>query len=241
MAKENNKMKLFMIIGAIILLFAVISWVLGMRTIGDFIGFLAVAIPVLLIIGLLIYGIWKIFIQKPRYDNIYMNKKKVIETAKLSRPPLLKKLRLSGDREHSGVVLGNITGYTNELDTDGNLMDVITFKKRKMPVLSWFEEDKAVYVYPRDRSQLAGDVTIYSLNLKQIGSMYFPINYTWMDKMDEKIKEDVYRTFNFTLMSDLKEISDKSRGLDAEHQRELERKELFKMPLPAPSKSTEGY
>jgi hypothetical protein len=173
-----------------------------------------------------------------------MNKKKIIETARLIKPKILKNLRLSGDRNHQGVRLGKIIGYTNDFDIDGNLIDVFAFKRFSIPFLSLFEEAKAIYVYPHDRSQLSGDVTIYTLSLKQIGSLFFPIHYTWEDKMDKKIKEDVYRTFNFVLMSDIKEISDESRGLHARHQEELERKELLKIPVPSPPpqvREREGY
>ena len=231
-----------LIVGAIILLLVGIGmWVLGIRSIGQLLGFLAIAIPVVMIIGLIIFGIWRIFIYKPRYDNLYMNKKKIVDTAKLTKPKILKKLRQSGDRTHPGVDLGHIIGYTSDFDTAGNLMDVFVFKKSRTPIISWFEEPKAVYVYPNDRSQLAGDVTIYSLNLKQIGGLLFPVHYTFGDKMDYKIKEDVYRTFGFTLMSDIKEISDNSRGINAIHQEELEKKELLKVPTPQPIKSQEGY
>lgn len=231
-----------MIVGAIILLLVGIGmWVLGIRSIQQLLGFLAITIPVLCIIGLIIFGVWRMFIYKPRYDNLYMNKKKIIDTAKITKPKILKKLRLSGDRTHPGVELGYIQGYTNDFDISGNLLDVFVFKKSKLPILSWFEEPKAVYVYPNDRSQLAGDVTLYSLNLKQIGGLFFPVHYTWGDMMDQKIKEDVYRTFGFTLMSDIKEISDNSRGINAMHQEELEKKELLKVPTPQPIKSQEGY
>jgi hypothetical protein len=230
------------IVGAILLLLVGIGmWVMGIRTLPQLLTLLAVAVPVICIIGLIIYGVWRIFIYKPRYDNLYMNKKKIVETAKITKPKILKKIRLSGDRTHPGVEIGHIEGYTNDWDTEGNLLDVFVFRKSKIPILSWFEEPKAVYVYPSDRSQLAGDVTIYSLNLKQIGGLLFPIHYTYGDKMDIKIKEDVYRTFSFTLMSDIKEISDESRGINAMHQQELERKELLKVPVAQPQKSNEGY
>ena len=231
-----------LIIGAIVLLLVGIGmWVMGIRTLAQLLQFMAIAVPVMCVIGLIVFGIWRIFIYKPRYDNLYMNKKKIVETAKITKPKILKKLRLSGDRTHPGVELGKITGYTCDLDIEGNLLDVFVFKKSNLPILSWFEEPKAVYVYPNDRSQLAGDVTIYSLNLKQIGGLFFPVAYTYGNKMDYKIAEDVYRTFGFTLMSDIKEISDSSRGINAMHQEELEKKELLKVPTPQPIKSNEGY
>ena len=241
---EAGKMRTGLLIGGavILILFGIIYWVMGIRSLGDILTLLGFVIPGLIVFALIIYGVWRIFIFKPRYDNLYMNKKKIIETSQLTRPRILKDLRLSGDREHPGVVLGKIIGYTNDYDIDGKLMDVFAFKRTRAPILSWFEEPKAVYVYPEDRSQLAGDVTIYSLNLKQIGGLFFPINYTWGTKMDMKVRDDVYRTFGFTLMSDLKEISDSSRGLNAPHQEELERKELFKVPTGMPvQKSSEGY
>jgi hypothetical protein len=231
-----------MIVGAIILLVVGVGmWVIGIRTLPQLLTLLAVAIPVIAIIGLIVFGVWRLFIYKPRYDNLYMNKKKIIETARITKPKILKKIRLSGDRNHPGVEIGKIIGYTNDFDTEGNLLDVFVFKKSTLPIISWFEEPKAVYVYPADRSQLAGDITLYSLNLKQIGGLLFPIHYTYGDKMDIKIKEDVYRTFSFTMMSDLKEISDDSRGINAQHQQDLERKELLKVPVAQPQKSNEGY
>jgi hypothetical protein len=242
---DTGKWRTALIIGGVILLILAGFgyWVMGIRTLGDILTLMAVVVPVLVVIGLIIFGIWRIFIFKPRYDNLFLNKKKVIETAALTKPRILRDLRLSGDRNHPGVTVGHIIGYTNDYDTQGKLMDVFSFKRFKLPVISWFEEPKAVYVYPEDRSQLAGDVTIYSLNLKQIGGFFFPIDYTWGSAMDIKIKEDIYRTFSFTLLSDLKEISDASRGLHALHQEELERKELFKSPvtMSMPIKSSEGY
>lgn len=230
-----------MIFGAILLLLVGVGmWVMGIRTLADLLTFFAVALPVLALFGLVVFGVWRLFIFKPRYDNLFMLKKKTIDTAKITMPKVLKKVRLSGDRLHPGVEIGKIEGYTNDFDIDGNIMDVFVFRKGK-GFLKWFEQPKVIYVYPKDRSDLAGDVTIYSLNLKMIGGFLFPIHYTWQEKMDTKIKEDVYRQFSFVLMSDIKEISDSSRGLHSRHQEELERKELFKVPMPTPQKSMEGY
>lgn len=261
--RDGSKRGLIIGITLVVIVFIIILSVIffGIRSIGKVLIFLVGALLVLAIIGIVVWTVWYLFIKKHNYDATYQNKKRLIEGAKISKPENLSDLYLSGDKGHSRVRIGKITGYCRvkvmrkNIEYDKNtgepklLVDaknpnkkteVFTLEEEEQDVfvvqphgliLSFFLDPMVVRVNPNEHTALVGDVTLFGFSLLPISEYYFLHNdYLDVRKIDFTILKEGERGIFFESLKDMKEIIDKSMGLDSDHKKELEKKNLYEIP-----------
>jgi len=232
----------------------------GIRSIGKVLLFLVGALLVLTIIGIVIWTVWYLFIKKQKFDATYQNKKRLVEAGKISKPENLSDLYLSGDKGHSRVRIGRIIGYCRvkvmrkniEYNADGTpklLQDasnpnkkhsVFTLEEEEQDVfvvnphgflLSLFLDPMVVRVNPREHTALVGDVTLFGFSLTPISEYYFlHTDYLDVRKVDFTILKEAERGIFFESLKDTKEIIDKAMGIDSDHKKDLEKKNLYEIP-----------
>lgn len=98
-------------------------------------------------------------------------------------------------------------------------------------LLSLFLDPMVVRVNPEEHSALLGDVTLFGFSLVPI-SEYFFLHTDYLDvrKVDFTILKEGERGIFFESLKDMKEIIDKSMGLDSDHKKEIEKKNLYEIP-----------
>jgi len=218
------------VIGIIAILTLIAYFWMGTRGITSLLHTLKVWIIWMIVIGLAVYGVWYFFIRKEKDDRVHLNAKKVIESALQYKTPFLRDLYLSGDKNHPQVRLGKIHGYTRIINAKGEQEDVFVFKHNSFP-LSLFEEHKALRVNPDKHTSLIGDVIVEAISVMKYGGFYY-INQDIADlqKIDQTIISEVKRTLMFDMLSDWKNVVDDALAISPEHQKELEKKDLLKIP-----------
>jgi energy-coupling factor transporter transmembrane protein EcfT len=260
----NDGNKRGVIIGVVlvvIIMIIILSVVFfGIKSIGKILIFLVGALLVLAIIGIVIWAIWYLFIKKQKFDATYQNKKRLMEAGKISKPENLSDLYLSGDKGHTRVRIGRITGYCRvkvmrkniEYNLDGTpkmLRDaenpnkkhsVFTLEEEEQDVfvvnnhgfiLSLFLDPMVVRVNPDEHTALVGDVTLFGFSLAPISEYYFlHTDYLDVRKVDFTILKEAERGIFFESLKDTKEIIDKAMGIDSDHKKELEKKNLYEIP-----------
>jgi len=226
------KARSILIYGLLILLvMSVLAYVfLGVRGITGLLKTIRTWVIWGIILGLIFYGVWYFFIRKEKDDRVHLNAKRIVEQSMAYHSPFLRDLFLSGDKNHPQVRLGRIIGFSRVANAKGEQEDVFVYKKSGFP-LSLFEEPKAIRVSPEDHTELIGDITIEGISLVKYGGFYF-INKDYLDyqKIDQTIITEVKRTLIFDMLSDWKIVTDEALGISPEHQKQLEKKDLLKIP-----------
>lgn len=260
--KDGSKRGLIIGVALVVIFFIIILSVVffGFKSIGKIMLFLVGALLVLSIIGIVIWAVWYLFIRKQKYDATYQNKKRLIEAAKISKPENLSDLYLSGDKGHSRVRIGKITGYCRvkvmrkniEYNPDGTQKmirdaenpnkkhSVFTLEEEEQDVfvvnphgfiMSLFLDPMVVRVNPQEHTALVGDVTLFGFSLTPISEYYFlHTDYLDVRKVDFTILKEAERGIFFESLKDTKEIIDKAMGIDSEHKKDIEKKNLYEIP-----------
>lgn len=229
---DENKNRMILVFAIIfIIILVVLGYFLGgLRGISAIFGFLKWAVIGGIIIGLVVWGVWFLFIRKERDDRVALNVKTIVHQSKLTKPATLTDLYISGDKEHPQVRLGKIIGYTRLKNSRGDEEDVFVWKKAPFP-LSLFEEPKAIRVHPDQHSDMIGDIIVQAISLVEHGGFYYVnIDHLDVSKVDLTIKAEILRKFTFDVLRDIKIISDMGIGINPEHQKYLEGKSLLKLP-----------
>ena len=254
--KGNKGLFIFLII---ILMLLVLGFVfLGIRGVLNILKWLLIGLFILAIIGLLIYFIWFLFFKKEKYDVTYVNKKKLLDACKKGNPQTMKDLYISGDKGHSRVRWGKITGYCRisvltrnlEVDKDGKPQyetkdggkelkyqlekieqDVFSVTTARTWLGKLFSDEEVVRVSPDSHNELVGDVILYGFSLIPISEYWF-LNDDFLDvrKIDYAILKEAERGIMFEMLRDSKAIVDKASGLDSRHNKEIEQKTMFEVP-----------
>lgn len=98
-------------IGVVILTIAIVIFVFGVRGI---IKIILTIIQILVILALLLavaYLFYHLFIKKQKFDVNYVNKRRLIEAGNTQHREEMKDLYITGDKGHTRVCIGKITGY----------------------------------------------------------------------------------------------------------------------------------
>lgn len=245
-ATEDRRPLIYGIIGILVVVTIIILYfVVGVNgMLGLVFGFFKMAL-VAVFIGIVVYLVYTLFFKPQKIDVSFFNKEKLVKSAKLSKPRLVRDLYLSGDRMHPGVKLGRITGYARIQILEGQKgedaskgfksakvaeQDVFTFKKSRFP-LSLFEEDKVLRVSPEAHSQLLGDVILDAISIIKL-SEYFYLN----DKMlqlgaiDYTIGQEALRSNNFLIISELGEITMAALGANPQFQKQMQAQNTIQLP-----------
>lgn len=260
--KDGSKRGLIIGVALVVIFFIIILSVVffGFKSIGKIMLFLVGALLVLSIIGIVIWAVWYLFIRKQKYDATYQNKKRLIEAAKISKPENLSDLYMSGDKGHSRVRIGKITGYCRvkvmrkniEYNPDGTQKmirdaenpnkkhSVFTLEEEEQDIfvvnphgfiMSLFLDPMVVRVNPQEHTALVGDVTLFGFSLTPISEYYFlHTDYLDVRKVDFTILKEAERGIFFESLKDTKEIIDKAMGIDSEHKKDIEKKNLYEIP-----------
>ena len=263
MVMENREKKgkgimiiVFIAIAVLILLF----YFMGIRGILKVVKWFLIIMIILAILGAVFYFVWYFFFKKQKYDVTYVNKQKYLDACHKGYTNNLKGLYLSGDKGHSRVYWGKITGYcrisvltkslkyddkgkpvmikneeTGQEEQDYDLhkeeQDVFSISHRGW-LLGLFEEQDVVRVSPESHDELVGDVTLYGYSLIPL-SEYWYLNNDLLNvrRIDYAILKEAQRTVAFEQQRDFKELLDKAQGLDTGHQKKIEEKSTYEIPV----------
>jgi hypothetical protein len=209
------------------------------------------------VIGLIVWVVIKIF-SKPRVDLVEDIKKDIIEAGMMSKPPMVKDLYFTGDKDHGEFRLGTIVGYCQiqsykdldvlagltktqiqEMEDRGEVPsqyiikeDCFIFKRWPFP-FSIFEEPKVLRTLEDEHSQLIGDVKIYSVSVIKKYGMFWP-NRSYLDvvRIDIAVIREAWRGGIHQFLRDMVAINQRAVGLDSEHQKGIDNRKLLKIPSP---------
>jgi hypothetical protein len=262
---QSDKGKIILI-GIIIVIVAIVGYTIysgGMTSLQALGSKVLKWIIIIAIFGFVVWVVFKI-LQKPKIDLVASDMRNIIDAGTLSKPPMLKDLYFTGDKEHGEFRVGKITGYCqlqsykdlnkisglteDELEalrlkgTDPSKYivkeDCFIFKRFPFPA-SMFESPKVLRTLENEHSQLVGDVKIYGVSMIKKYNYYWP-NRGHLDiaRIDHSIIKEAWRGQIHEFLKDMVAISQKSSGLDADHRKELENRKLLKLPGPLGEQGT---
>jgi hypothetical protein len=214
-------------------------------------------IIIALIAGAIIWAVMKIF-QKPRVDLVENDRKDIIDAGMQSKPPMVKDLYFTGDKQHGEFRVGRIVGYCQlmsykdldlisgltkkqleEMELRGEVPaeyiikeDCFIFKRWPFP-FSVFEEPKVLRTLEDEHSQLIGDVKVYGVSMLRKYQYYWP-NRAHLDiaRIDIGVIREAWRGQVHQFLKDAVAIQQRAVGLDSEFKKEMDGKKLLKIPSP---------
>lgn len=143
MVQENRDKKgtgIILILFIVVAVFLMIFWFMGVRGLLQILKWLIIILLVLAILGTLIYFIWFFFFKKQKFDVTFVNKQKLIDACHKGNTGVLKGMFISGDKGHSRVFWGKITGWARisvltrtiryETDVNGNNIPMVNVDER---------------------------------------------------------------------------------------------------------------
>ena len=209
------------------------------------------------IIGLIIWVVLKI-LQKPRVDLVENDRKDIIDAGMLSKPPMVKDLYFTGDKEHGEFRVGTIIGYCQlqsykdldliagltqaqirEMEEGGEIPakyiikeDCFIFKRLPFP-LSVFEKPKVLRTLEDEHSQLIGDVKVYGVSMLAKYGYYWP-NRAHLDiaRIDIGVIREAWRGQIHQFLKDAVSIQQRAIGLDSVFKKDMDKRKLLKIPSP---------
>lgn len=200
----------------------------------------------LVVLLAIVFAIYKIFFERKEINLIANDKQAIISAGKLCKPPLLRNLYFTGDKEHGEAKIGKIIGYCQiqsyEKAADGKAIpeDCFVFKTSRFP-FDLFEEAKVFRCLPNEHSELVGDVKIYAISPIEKFGYFFP-NHTFLNirRIDDSIVKEAYRGQLHEVMKDLVSITKRAVGLDSEQMKSIEQRKLLKIPTAMEEQETRG-
>jgi len=258
---ETRSDKSRIILVGVILIFVVLViyqlFTAGFNGVQSFIWSIVKWALVLTAIGLVVWVVMKL-LQKPKIDLVEADRQNIIDAGMLSKPPMMKDLYFTGDKEHGEFRVGQIIGYCQlqrykDLNKISSLStedlselrkqgidpaqyvikeDCFIFKRFGFP-MNLFEQPKVLRTLEDEHSQLVGDVKVYAVSMIKKYSYYWP-NRGHLDiaRIDHAVIKEAWRGQIHEFLKDMVAISQRSVGLDAEHRKELENRKLLKIPSP---------
>lgn len=184
------------------------------------------------IVAMVVYAVWFLFIKKHRVDINYVNFQNVLSSSKVSKPPMLNDLRLLGDKDHQSSSLGSIVGYCRLKNiVSGEEEDVFAVQQSRFP-MSMFSDPIVIRAKPTDHTSLIGDVYLKGISIIKIGVFYY-LNTRMADikSIDQTQSAEAVRIVANTNLADMKTLIDLASGLDAEHKKLVESKNLMVLPM----------
>jgi hypothetical protein len=210
--KDSTKRSVTIVVVIVIFLFLILlgTLFLGIKKIGNVVMFIIGAFFVLAIFGVVVWLVYWLFFKKRKFDATYMNKKNLMKAGSISKPSNLNDIYLSGDKGHSRVRVGKITGYCRiqvirknviydaetgepvripDKNNKRNLIEQFELEKEEQDVfvvqragfpMSLFMEEMVIRVNPEAHDELVGDVTLFGFSIIPI-SEYFFLNDDFLD------------------------------------------------------------
>jgi len=258
----------FLIVGIVLILILVSIYIWatgGASSLQGFVWSIAKWMIFFVIIGIIIFVVFK-FLQKPKVDLVSVDAQSIIEAGILSKPPMLKDLYFTGDKEHGEFRVGKIIGYCQlqsykDLNKVAGLSeeeveevrnrgidpsqyiikeDCFVFKKFGFP-MSLFEAPKILRTLEKEHSQLVGDVKIFGVSMIKKYSFYYP-NRAHLDlsRIDIAVIREAWRGQIHEFLKDMVAINQRAVGLDSEHKKDLDNRKLLKVPSPFGEQESRG-
>lgn len=217
------------------------------------------------VLGLILYAVLR-FLRKPKVDLVENDRKDIIDAGIMSKPPMVRDLYFTGDKDHGEFRVGKIIGYVqlqsykdidliagltanqlDELEKRGEIPsqyiikeDVFIFKRLPFP-FSIFEEPKVLRTLEDEHSQLIGDVKVYGVSMISKFSYYWP-NRAHLDiaRIDIGVIREAWRGQVHQFLRDMVSINQRAVGLDSEFKKELDKRKLLKIPSPLGEPESRG-
>lgn len=255
--KDRNKAVIIIVLLALLILFGYVLFTSGQAGVLDLVSTFLKWAAVLLVFGLIVYAVMK-FLQKPPVDFVENDRQDIIAAGILSKPPMVKDLYCTGDKEHGEFRVGKIIGYCqlqsykqldilaglsakqlDEMEKRGQIPaehilkeDCFIFKSSPWP-FSIFEQPKVLRTLEDEHSQLIGDVKVYAVSLIRKFNLYYP-NRSHLDiaRIDIAVIREAWRGQVHQFLKDMSSITQNAVGLDAEYKKALDNRKLLKMPSP---------
>jgi hypothetical protein len=255
--KDRNKIVIIFVAVALLILFAYVLFTSGQAGVMDLIKTFLKWAAVLAVFGLIVFAVMK-FLQKTPVDLVENDRQDIIEAGRLSKPPMVKDLYFTGDKEHGEFRVGSIVGYCQlmsykdidiiagltpqqieQMEREGKIPsdyiikeDCFIFKTSPWP-FSLFEQPKVLRTLENEHSQLIGDVKVYGVSMVKKYSFYYP-NRAHLDitRIDIAVIREAWRGGLHQFLKDFVSITQNAVGLDAEYKKELDRRKLLKIPTP---------
>lgn len=231
----ESKTKL-LLLGVVFVTIIMTLILFGFKSLFTFVKWFAIIMFIVLFIGFIFWVVYTLFIKQKKIDLVALQSKKIVSSAKICKPEHLRFLYTSGDRFHESVKLGRITGFTIVKNYENENEYIFTFKKMAFP-FSLFEDENILRCDPKDCTSPVGDVYIRTLAILKISEYYY-LNKDSLNthKVDETIFAEAKRGLLFLTLAEMKQITDKAMGLDAEHNKQIEGNKLIKKMSNAPAK-----
>jgi len=119
--------------------------------------------------------------------------------------------------------------YVPVYDSGKEEQDVFSVAKRG--IMSFFTDPYVIRVSPEEHDDIVGDVTLKGFSLLPHSEFWF-LNSDYLDvrKIDYAILKEAERGIMFETLRDMKSIVDKATGVDSEHKKFIEKKNLVEVP-----------
>jgi hypothetical protein len=253
--QEKGKVLIAVIVIAAVLLIGYIFLTSGIGGIYSLLKKFITFGIIFVIIGLIVWVVMKL-LQKPKVDLVANDKKDIIEAAILSKPPMVKDIWFTGDKQHGAFRLGKVIGYCqiqsykdldilagltdaqiDEMEKNGEIPseniikeDIFIFKRFVWP-FTLFEEPKVLRTFEDEHSQLIGDVQVYGVSVVQKFGYLWP-NRAHLDvvRIDVSVIREAWRGAIHQFLKDQVAINQRASGLDSEYNKELGKRKLLKIP-----------
>jgi len=237
--QEKSKVIIFIVILIAALLLAYVWYTSGSSGVFGMLKKWMIYLIIAAVIGLIIFAVMK-FLQKPKIDLVANDRQDIIDAAILSKPPMVRDLYATGDKEHGEFRLGRVTGYCQlqsykdidliagltraqieEMEQNGELPsqyilkeDCFVFKKFPFP-FSLFEQPKVLRCLEQEHSQIIGDVKIYAVSVVKKYEYYWP-NRAHLDiaRIDIGVIREAWRGGVHQFLKDMVSINQRASGLD---------------------------
>jgi hypothetical protein len=255
--EDKNRMVMIIIIFIVAAIAVFVFFTSGAGGLTSFIKSIMTYVFIAVIIGLIVWAVMKI-LQKPKVDLVENDRQDIIDAGKQSKPPMVRDLYFTGDREHGEFRVGTITGYCQihsykDLDVIAGLTkkqlqemehnndepsahlikeDCFVFKTMPFP-FNFFEQPKVLRCLEDEHSQLIGDVKVYSVSMIKKYGYYFPSRaYLDIARIDIGIIREAWRGQIHQFLKDMVSINQRAVGLDSEFKKDLDARKLLKIPSP---------
>ena len=261
--EDKNKMIMVIIIFIVAAIAAFVFFTKGSGGLTAFIKSLLTYLMIAVIVGLIVWAVLKI-LQRPKVDLVENDRQDIIDAGKQSKPPMVRDLYFTGDKEHGEFRVGKIIGYCQihsykDLDVIAGLTknqmaqmeavgdepskhlikeDCFVFKTMPFP-FGFFEQPKVLRTLEDEHSQLIGDVKVYSVSMIKKYGYYFP-SRAFLDiaRIDIGIIREAWRGQIHQFLKDMVSINQRAVGLDSEFKKDLDHRKLLKIPSPLGEDST---
>jgi uncharacterized membrane protein (DUF485 family) len=255
-AREDKSRIIWAIVVVILVLLLVYIYLTsGFTGVSDILKRLITYAIIAAVIGLIVWVVLKI-LAKPKVDLVAQNIKDIIDAGIMSRPPMVKSIYATGDKEHGEFFIGNLIGYCQiqsykDLDLLANLTDdqlekleaegkipseliikedCFIFKRLPFP-LSFFEQPKVLKTLEHEHSQLVGDVKVYCVSLIKKFDVMYP-NRAHLDiiRIDIATIREAWRGLIHQYLKDSVAINQRAVQLDSEYRKDLDMRKMLKLP-----------